>query len=255
MNANPSLGQTRILIVEDDELDAELVVLAVADAVGEVESLRVENEAELHEALTTETWDIVLSDFNLPSFDAFRSLALVRALAPATPFIVVSGAVGEETAVLLMRAGAADYLMKDNLARLGPAIVREIADAKERRERLGAEHRSQVNFASSPDAMALVDATALTWIEVNPAFRVLTGIQEDEVGGHPFDSARVWSRPEEAVDALDELRHSGKLRDFEFHLRSRGEVDQTAVLSMDHVDLQGAPVTAVDRERSLGTEL
>ena len=127
MNANPSLGQIRILIVEDDELDAELVVLAMADAVGEVESLRVENEAELREALTTETWDVVLSDFSLPSFDAFRSLALVRALAPATPFIVVSGAVGEETAVELMRAGAADYLMKDNLARLGPAVARELA--------------------------------------------------------------------------------------------------------------------------------
>src|SRR2546422_10301108 len=95
----------------------------------------------MRQALARQPWDVVLSDYTMPHFDAPAALALLQEHAVDVPFIVVSGSVGEDTAVAVMRAGATDYLMKDRLQRLAPAVGRAVEDAAVRHERRRAEGR------------------------------------------------------------------------------------------------------------------
>lgn len=123
-----------LLLVEDSDSDAELVQRCLGRAGFALNTVRVENEGDMRQALAARRFDIVLSDYNLPGFSASAALALMHAVGVDLPFIVVSNNIGEETAVSLMRAGAHDYVMKGNLARLGPAVVRELKEAEQRNE-------------------------------------------------------------------------------------------------------------------------
>jgi len=123
----------RLLMVEDVGSDAKLILMALEKAGFRVSHARVENADGMRSAIEKETWDVVIADYNLPGFNAFAALNVLKETGSADiPFIVVSGFIGEETAVDLMKAGAHDYLMKDNLARLAPAVERELRDAGRR---------------------------------------------------------------------------------------------------------------------------
>src|SRR5437867_11419191 len=138
VSAGPGLmggNVLRVLIVEDSATDAELMVRALRQAGLEPDHHRVETAAAMRAALDGQAWDVVLSDYSLPGFDAMGALALLRDAAPDVPFIVVSGSVGEDTAVAAMQAGAADYVMKDRLQRRASAVTRAIEGAVGRRER------------------------------------------------------------------------------------------------------------------------
>src|SRR5437667_1891766 len=138
VSAGPGLmggNVLRVLIVEDSDTDAELMVRALRQAGFEPDHHRVETAAAMRAALDGQAWDVVLSDYSLPGFDAMGALALLRDAAPDVPFIVVSGSVGGDTAVAAMQAGAADYVMKDRLQRLASAVTRAIEGAVGRRER------------------------------------------------------------------------------------------------------------------------
>jgi DNA-binding NtrC family response regulator len=130
----------RLLLVEDSELDAQLVVSELEQGGYEVTFERVESAAGLEAALGRQAWDLVLSDHNMPQFNSTAALGIVRERTPEVPFIIVSGSIGEELAVAAMREGASDYILKDNLRRLVPAIERELREAVDRRERRRAEH-------------------------------------------------------------------------------------------------------------------
>jgi signal transduction histidine kinase len=133
----------RILLVEDSDDDAKLVVHELRRAGHEVEFLRVEDEVALREALETKAWDLVLSDWSMPKYSALAALELYRRLGHDMPFIIVSGTVGEELAVEAMRAGATDYVLKDKLARLAPAIERELREGASRKRSADALSRMQ----------------------------------------------------------------------------------------------------------------
>jgi signal transduction histidine kinase len=125
----------RVLFVEDSEADVELVRRDLHRSGYQIVSQRVETREDLTEALQKD-WDIVLSDFNMPQFRGDHALELVRTLkGPDLPFIVVSGTLGDERAVALLKAGANDFVVKGNLLRLISAIDRELRDAQTRRER------------------------------------------------------------------------------------------------------------------------
>src|SRR3569832_918932 len=128
----------RALIVEDSEDDALLLVGYLQRANFCLEWQRLDTEAELLKALE-QKWDIVFSDYSMPHFSGARALEVVKRHDPDIPFIFVSGTIGEDTAVIGMRAGAQDYVMKGNLARLVPAINQELTNARVRRERRIAE--------------------------------------------------------------------------------------------------------------------
>lgn len=129
----------RILQIEDSEDDAALILREVRKCGQELDAVRVETAADLQTALIRDDWDLILSDYALPHFNGLDALELLKAAKRDIPFIVVSGAIGEETAVLLMRAGACDYVSKEKLGRIVPVIKRELADAEIRRQRQLAE--------------------------------------------------------------------------------------------------------------------
>ena len=125
----------RVLLVEDSAADAELMLRALKASGFDPVHERVETAAALRAAFEGITWDVVLSDYYLPELEAPAALALVRERAPDMPFLVVSGSMGEDSAVAAMKAGATDYIMKDRLQRLAPAVERAIEEAAVRRDR------------------------------------------------------------------------------------------------------------------------
>lgn len=129
----------RVLLVEDSEDDALLLEreLRRSDYLPDV--MRVDSKSALELALTQSDWDIIITDHNLPGLDSAATLSLVRKMSIDTPVIIVSGSIGEDLAVAAMKMGASDYIMKDNLTRLAPAIDREIREADIRREHRRAE--------------------------------------------------------------------------------------------------------------------
>ncbi len=122
----------RVLVVEDDPTDARLLVRALQQAGHAVDAHRVETPADMRRALAEHDWDAILSDWSMPQFTALDALAIVRETGDDVPFIIVSGTVGEELAVEAMRAGAHDFVLKDRLARLAPAVERELRERQMR---------------------------------------------------------------------------------------------------------------------------
>ncbi|HYO79023.1 MAG TPA: response regulator, partial [Thermoanaerobaculia bacterium] len=122
----------RLLLVEDSERDAAHVTLALRRGGWAPQIRRVETRDEMAEALRDGVWDAIVSDYNLPRFNAPDALATLQESGLDIPFIVVSGEVGEDTAVRLMASGASDYLLKDRMTRLNAALERELEQAQER---------------------------------------------------------------------------------------------------------------------------
>lgn len=135
VGASGSEGLIRVLLVEDSEADAALLLRELERDGYEVVARRVQTGPELSAALDSSSWDIVLSDYALPQFSGSEALAMIKARGLDLPFIIVSGTVGEEAAVEAMRGGAHDYVLKQSLVRLCPAIERELREAALRAER------------------------------------------------------------------------------------------------------------------------
>nr|AOR51144.1 histidine kinase [uncultured bacterium pAY4-1]AOR51208.1 histidine kinase [uncultured bacterium pAY4-2] len=134
------MNQTiHLLMIEDSGDDAELILREVRKGGLEVVATRIETADELTAALQQGGWDLILSDYSLPGFSGLIALEILTAAGLDLPFIIVSGAIGEETAVQLMRAGAKDYVRKEKLARLVPVLRRELNDAASRKECILAE--------------------------------------------------------------------------------------------------------------------
>jgi PAS domain S-box-containing protein/putative nucleotidyltransferase with HDIG domain len=172
-----------LLLVEDNENDAILLVHDLRNAGFDVFVERVETAKEMQTALSQQAWDAIISDFNLPLFSAPKALEILRNSGIDLPFIVVSGTIGEETAVEIMRAGAHDYLMKGNLNRLAEALRREIRDARGREERQKAEGALQKSeqqlrllFERSNDAIFIIDKQNGRYLNANKAAQNLSGI-------------------------------------------------------------------------------
>ncbi len=124
----------RVLQVEDSESDAALIVRNLEKSGYIVDAERVETAEQMRRGLARQTWDIIVADYQLPQFDAAEALRIRNATAREIPFIIVSGTIGEDCAVEMMRAGAQDYVLKHRMVRLAPAVQREIQSARARRE-------------------------------------------------------------------------------------------------------------------------
>src|SRR5215472_3247549 len=131
----------QVLLIEDSENDALLLELELQRAGYEPHCCRVETPDAMNAALQRQHWDLVVADYVMPRFNGLAALALVKEQGLDLPFIVVSGHITDNTAVAAMKAGAHDYVMKNNLARLGPAVRRELREAEVRRERRHAEEQ------------------------------------------------------------------------------------------------------------------
>jgi PAS domain S-box-containing protein len=184
----------RLLIIEDNEDDAMLVVRNLRSGDIDVDFERVETAGAMSTALAVHPPDIVISDNTMPAFDASSALRLLRDRELDVPFIVVSGQIGEETAVALMRAGAHDFVLKDSLARLIPAVTRELHEAEERRE----QRRTQFALRTSEERFRLVaehvhDVVFRYRIGPNPRLEYISSAVMSMTGYPPED---LYAAPE-----------------------------------------------------------
>ena len=171
----------RVLVVEDSEFDTRMLVGLLRAGGFEPEFERVETEGGMRAALGQAQWEVILADYNLPDFSAPRALELLQESQLDIPFIIVSGGIGEDTAVAAMKSGANDYLMKGNLARLVPAVERELREAAVRASRRQTvkdlrvselRHRSLIENTS--DIIAVLDCNGLIQF-VSPACERVLG--------------------------------------------------------------------------------
>jgi PAS domain S-box-containing protein len=180
-----------VLVVEDSEDDAELMVRALQQNDYDVSWQRVDTEVGFRSSLNAQL-DVVLCDYRLPSFDALRALQIVRECSQDLPFIIVSGTIGEDVAVAAINQGAADYLLKDRMARLGPAVARALEQRQLRTEKRLADQRlraSERRFRAliehSADLVLLSDATG-TILYLGPSLSRLLGYAAEEFLGRPI---------------------------------------------------------------------
>ena len=190
----------RVLCVDDCEADVALVVEALRDGGYLPLYEYVCTRADLIAALERSRWDIVISDYAMPQFNGLQALEVVTPRCPDVPFILVSGAIGEETAVLAMKSGAHDYVLKGDLARLVPAVRRGLAEADMRRARRLAETNLRTSEAllnsivnTAADVIIVIDEAG-TIEFVNAAVKRLFGWKPLELIGKNFDALILTSR-------------------------------------------------------------
>jgi PAS domain S-box-containing protein len=182
----------KILFVEDLPYDAELIWREIIKNNIDFEKLLVESKDDFITALSSFEPDLVISDYLLPQFDGMSALTLKNELAPNTPFILVTGSVNEEIAVECMKAGADDYVIKQNLSRLGPAIFsairrKEVVREKENAERMliESEERFRMLFDKAPIGYQSLDING-HFIEVNETWQEMLGYSRSDVVGKWF---------------------------------------------------------------------
>ena len=172
----------RILSVEDSLVDRELVAAVLQFEGFTCEIVYAITEEELRGALERGAFDLILSDFTLPSFSGAQALVVARAMRPEIPFIFVSGTIGERRAIEAIKGGATDYVLKDNLDRLGPAVRRALHEAQESSERLRAEEElrtSEERFRQVVENIRevfwLVDPERKAMLYISPAYQKIWG--------------------------------------------------------------------------------
>ena len=206
----PAPEVLRVLHLEDAEVDHQLACAQLKRAGFEVHALRVDTEDGFRQALADGPWDVVLSDFNVPHFTGAQALELLKREGPMLPFVLLSGEIGEDTAVASMRDGASDYLLKNNLARLAPAVRNAIQANREHQARLHADSE----LAASRQRLAELAQHLQTSIEMERA--AIAREIHDDVGGSltalKFDlawigrhaaSPEVQLRVSSALETLD----------------------------------------------------
>lgn len=219
---NPPL---HILVLEDSAIDAELIIEELRGAGFDPLWTRVKTEKDYLAALDPAP-DLILADYSLPQFDGLRALKLLRERRLDIPFILVSGMIGEEAAVEVMKHGATDYLLKDRIARLGNAVSHALEEQRLRAEKRLAESRfrSIFHYAAAAMAVTLPDGH---FAEVNRAYCEMLGYTEPELLATTFeDLTHPDDRLETAIESHRQLV-AGEIQSFRTekrYLHKRGNV-------------------------------
>ncbi|MBA7521702.1 hypothetical protein ES705_13813 [subsurface metagenome] len=209
----------KILIIEDSENDTILLVDTIKKGGFELNYKRVEDHQEMNNALENENWDAVISDCALPHFSVQEALKLLHSHGLDVPFIIVSGVIGEEDAVESLKAGAHDFILKDKLARLVPALKRELNDAETRWKHRQAEQalkktkeKFQALIENSSDIIQIIDSEGIIRY-ISPSVQRILGYKPEElIGKTSFDWIHSDDRPavaeefQKAFQKPDELR-------------------------------------------------
>jgi phosphoserine phosphatase RsbU/P len=257
----------RILHLEDDPEDAELVQATLAGEGTDCETLVVFTREDFAARLEQDEFDLILADFALPAFDGMTALQLVREKYPDLPFIFVSGRLGEEAAIESLRNGATDYVLKNRLSRLAPAIKRAMDEAEERVERrkaqdelakayveIRARAESYLNLFNSIRDVIVVSDHERRIMHVNqPALREVFGYELEEVAG---ECIRMLYADEEGYcltgrEIFDrKLPVKGKLLEVNFRRKS-GETFIGELYALKRLDSNGVPTGNIGMIRDI----
>lgn len=219
----------RVLILEDSPADAELVQRELRRAGIDFTARLAEDRKGFESDLQEFRPQVILSDFSLPQFDGMSALKLAREHAPGVPFLFVSGSIGEATAIEALNHGASDYIFKDNLRRLAPAVTRVMADVETRRQKREAEERLRESeeyyrtlVETSPDAIIIANAGGRITF-ASSRTRELVGLPDgaalEGLAISEFVEAEEWKRVQERLAELLSGRSRPEVR--EYRLRTR----------------------------------
>ncbi len=204
-------------MVEDSEIDTMLMLRELRRGGFEPTSERVETAAAMGAALDEHAWDLIISDYALPQFGGAAALLLFQQRALDIPFIIVSGALGEERAVEMMKAGAHDYVLKQNMARLPPAVTRELAAAEQRRSRR--QNEATMAYLASivescQDAIVgkNLDGTIVSW---NGGAEALYGYTAVEMIGRSITVLVPPSRPHDLPEIYQKVKMGERVERYE----------------------------------------
>jgi PAS domain S-box-containing protein len=226
------LDQLHLLIVDDSEDDALLILRALEKEDFKLFHQRVQNAAELNAALDGRAWDIILSDYSMPGFTGTHALELCRQKAFDAPFIIVSGRIGEEVAVDMMKAGASDYVMKDDLPRLAPAVTRELRASHERKIRRQAQlamaHLAAI-VETCDDAIIsqTLGGTILSW---NSGAERMFGYTAEDMVGESSENLVPQEQHHEISAIRDVIEHGRRVERIETRrLRRDGTLMEVSI--------------------------
>ncbi|RJR33119.1 MAG: PAS domain S-box protein, partial [Deltaproteobacteria bacterium] len=216
-------------MLEDVDSDAELVKFELRKAGVDFIIRRVDTREDFLKELKTRLPDVILGDYNLPDFNGLAALKLSREICPDVPFIFVSGAIGEETAVDTLKEGATDYVLKQRLARLGAAVERALEDAAKQRQLRQAEERLKESeerfrtlFQTAGSVIVVVSPEGVI-LEFNPEAERVTGWPRSEaLGKEVFDFLLPAAYHQAAQDELQKVLAGQETRGFEVPLKERG---------------------------------
>ena len=235
----------RVLLVEDTEDDATLLLLELRHGGFEPYIVRVQTAAAMKAELLGRSWDVVISDFSLPSFTGFEALRVLQGSGVDVPFILVSGTIGEEVAVEAMRAGADDYVMKARLQRLPAAVERELREAEARAAHREAQ-KTLIALRKAVDSLPVgvtITGTEGTILYTNPAEHALHGYEPNELVGKEGRSLM----PPEFTRRLtvDQMRNLRSWKRERLNVRKDGSVFPAQLISDVVLGTGGEPLGIV----------
>lgn len=230
--AEGKIHSINVLIVEDSQNDADLIVHELKRAGFDPKWKRVETADDMDSSLDAETWDVIISDYKMPSFSGLDALHLLQRKNVDIPFIISSGTIGEEIAVSIMKSGANNYIMKDNLARLPSAVERELRDAEIRKARKKAEEELKRKteeiydlYNNSPCGYHSIDKNGV-FIQMNDTELKWIGYSREEIIGKKKLTDIITT---ESIGTFNRtfpmLKKNGNIQDLELELvRKNGSI-------------------------------
>ena len=228
----------RVLLVEDESLDAELNIREIKKVLPSCIFQVVDNRNGYMDLLKNFVPDIIISDYNMPSFDGLSALKIAQKVCPLTPFIMVTGSINEDTAVECMKAGALDYVLKDSLKRLGSSVLNALEQRKIRKERIEAIETIKLNeakyrymFHHNPQPMWIYDLETLAFLEVNEAAINHYGYSAEEFYSMNLKDIRPESGIKHLLSVVSEINSQMMKVNEAIHQKKNGELIIVEIVS------------------------
>ncbi len=245
----------KVLILEDRPSDAELILYELKRAGYEYDSQRVDTR-EAYQAAIQNGADIILADYNLPQFTAMQAIHLLQESNLDIPLIVVTGSISEEAAVETMKQGAADYLLKDRLSRLGQAVQRALQEKKLRDEKRLADQALRISedkfskaFHISPDAIAILELEESRYIEINDGFTRLTGFTPEDVVGKNNLMFTIFANMDESERFHQAIRETQEVHNMEAVFKNKDGTLWIGLVSARIIEVNNSPsIIAIIRD-------
>jgi PAS domain S-box-containing protein len=236
----------KILHIEDSQADFLLIERHLRQQGLNARCTRVDSMAGLAHALADEEWDLTLSDFSIPALDFYDSFSRIQASAPDLPVILVSGSIGEEQAVEILKLGVWDFILKDNLKRLVAAIERSLVESQERTLRKAAEsamreseYRFRSMFDNAPIAITIGRINDGRLSDVNKAWLQMFGFERDEAIGRTISELNLYIRSNEREDLIQRIQQSGQIVNRNVQLRRKNSEILDVLYSAELIVLNG----------------